>query len=137
MTKYQERIRKIERWIRFRTEDGFVIAKAQGARGRTYLVNGKRTNIQYATRSADRTFWFSVGFAQLNEMDIFIWLCEIAENYYAIPHNKMKKLATNWFSPTEKRFHFRLDTKNHKYIAHTRTNIIDYFQNLSQALEDL
>ena len=127
MSKYQERISEIERWLRFRKEEGFVIAKAKGY---TYLVNGKKTNAKIAkARRRDGTFWSSISRKQLDDMDVFVWLIQKAENYYAIPNKKMKEYATSWLSPTYDRFYFRLDNTNHEYIAHTRHNISDYYQN--------
>ena len=125
MSKYQERIREIERWLRFKREEGFVIAKDKGY---AYLVNGKKTNIHFALPRKDGTFWFSVGSTQLGDMDVFVWLCKKAENYYAIPRKIMREIATSWLS-SQHRFHFRLDTTSHEYIAHTRHNISDYYQN--------
>jgi len=127
MSKYQERNREIERWIRFRREEGFAIAEAKRY---TYLVNGKKTNIKFArARPQDGTFWFSVAPTHLEDMDIFVLLCQKAENYYTIPRKTLKEYSTNWFSSIQHRFHFRLDTKSHEYIAHIRHDISLYYQN--------
>jgi hypothetical protein len=130
MPEYQEGNKEIERWLRFKKEEDFVIAKAKGY---AYFVNGKKTNIKFAHVRPDGTFWFSIGRNQLDDMDVFVWLCQKAENYYAIPRENMKQLATRWFSSKYNRFHFRLDTKSHEYISHTSYNISDYYQNNSNS----
>ena len=126
MPKYQEKNRELEKWIRSRREEGFVITKAKGY---AYIINGKKTKIKFAQARRDGTFWFSVGTSQLEDMDIFVLLCQKAENYYAIPRKTMKEYSTSWFSQTHFRFHFRLDTKSHEYIAHKKQPIGSYYQN--------
>jgi len=117
----------IERWICFKKEEGFSI---RDFAGNTCLVNGKKTNIHFASPRKDGTFWFGVGSTQLKEMDVFVLLCEKAENYYTIPRKVMEEIA-GWRG-SQNRYNFRIDMTNHEYIAHKRHGIRDYYQtNLS------
>jgi hypothetical protein len=126
MPKNQEKNIEIERWLNFRKEERLKVDDTR----KPYLVNGKKTNIKIVqARRRDGTFWSSISSKQLKEIEVFVWLIQKAENYYAFPQKKMKEYATSWLSPTYDRFYFRLDNMNHEYIAHTRYNIRDYYQN--------
>jgi len=114
----------IERWIRFKKEEGSTI---RDFKGNTCLVNGKKTNIHFASPRKDGTFWFGIGSTQLEDVDVFVLLCEKAENYYAVPRKIMEEIAS-WRS-SQNRYNFRIDITNHEYIAHKRHRIREYYQN--------
>jgi hypothetical protein len=127
MSKNQEKNSDIEKWLRFRENEDFKVDDAK----KPYLVNGKKINIKIVqAKRRDGAFLSSISPKQLKEIEVFVWLIQKAENYYAFPQEKMKEYATtSWFSLKYDRFYFLLDNMNHEYIAYTRYNIRDYYQN--------
>jgi hypothetical protein len=127
MSKNQEKNDEIKRWKQFRKKESFKIDVDER---KLCFVNGKKTNIKIVqARRRDGTFWSSISPKQLEEIEVFVWLVQKAENYYAFPQEKMKGYATSWLSPKYDRFNFLLDDMNHEFIALTRYKIRDYYQN--------
>jgi hypothetical protein len=128
MSKNQERNDEIGRWLQLRKADGLIV---DDSKRKPWFVNGKKTQIKNVqTRRRDGTFWSSISSKQLKENEVFVWLIQKAESYYAFPQEKMKEYAkTGWFSQKYDLFSFLLDDMTHEYIAHKRYNIRDYYQN--------
>lgn len=84
MAKQQDGIKERQRWVSSKEGEGFVINKVSQ---HIYDINGKKANIRFANPRSDNEFWFwfSTTPRRLEEMDIFVWLCGTAGNYYVIP----------------------------------------------------
>jgi hypothetical protein len=128
MSRNSNRNEEIETWVCSKKDEGLPI---QYLSRNTYLVNGKKTNIHFASPRKDGTFWFGFGLdsTQLEDVDVFVFLCGKPENYYAIPRKIMEKIA-NWRGSTN-RYNFRIDMTNHEYISKERHRIKDHYQNNS------
>jgi hypothetical protein len=128
MSGKPNRNKEIEIWVGSKKDEGFP---TQYLIRNTYLVNGKKTNVHFASPRKDGTFWFGFGLdsTQLEDVDVFVFLCGKHENYYAIPRKIMEKIA-NWRGSSN-RYNFRIDMTNHEYISQERYGIKDYYQNNS------
>ena len=125
MPRYEAKV-EIEQWVSSRKQEGKNVRFESLS---IYDVNGKKTNVHFASPRPDGTFWFSVGLTYLESIDYFVWICGQAEDYYVIPRKKMKELAVGWFSPKSERSHFRIDSKNHEYITVKKTCISEFYRN--------
>lgn len=109
---------------------GFVIRKVSQY---VYEINGRKTNIKFSNNlRPDNTFWFNTTPKRLEEMAVFVWLCGTAEDYYVIPHDKMRQLieAGNWLSKPWNYPSFILNTNYHMYTP-AKIKIHSYYRNLS------
>jgi len=128
MSEHQDGNRERSKWLSQRRNEGFFIEKINEY---VYEMNGKRTNIKFANLRKDNLFWFNTSFNRLREIEVFVWLCGKAENYYVVPCKKMKQLvdAKNWFDKGHNRPEFCINL-NHEYLP-ANIDISSYHQNLS------
>lgn len=133
MVRWQDKIRELQRWLSSKEREGFLIRKASQ---HVYDINGKKTNIKFAKpRSGyEYLFWFGTTPRRLEEMDIFVWLCGTAENYYVIPCEEMNLLIDaskgKWIYKKRNYPEFILDTNHHEYLP-AKIDISQYYRNQS------
>jgi hypothetical protein len=133
MSGCQDGMRERDRWLSQIGGKGFFIKKINQF---VYEINGKKANIRFANPRSDNAFWFWFGITsrRLEEMDIFVWLCGTAENYYVIPCEEMSRLTDankgKWVYGKQNRPEFILDTNHHKYLP-AKIDISIYYRNLS------
>jgi hypothetical protein len=122
-----------DRWLSYLERSKNLVAKK--VRYCVYEINGRKTNIKFANRRTDDTFWFNVSPNYLNEIDVFVWLCESWEDYYVIPNDKMNRLIEtgNYLSKASGYPSFLLRPSDHKYLP-TKADIETFYRDLSPLL---
>ena len=133
MAKRQDGIRERQRWVSSKEREGFVIEKVSQ---HVYNIDDKKANIRFSSPRSDNVFWFWFGITprRLEEMDVFVWLCGTAENYYVIPCEEMRRLIDankgKWVYGKQNRPEFILDTNHHKYLP-AKIDVSSYYRNQS------
>ena len=65
-------------------------------RSNIFDINGKLVNIKYDRLKNDRySFWFDTSFKDLNDLDLFIYICNIFPMSYVIPCRILSDILTN------------------------------------------
>lgn len=83
--------------------------------GAVYRVNNKLTAIKFTDKD-----WFSIGNNVLNYIEVFVFICNDAQTFYAIPKSGMQRLATDTPSNSyDGRKEFHIYPKSAKYPDHT------------------
>ncbi len=97
-----------------------------------YNISGKLTNIKYSDKG-----WFGIGNRSLEYIDIFVYICGIADQFYSIPIEIMKNLADK--TPTnsyDNRVGFHIYHQEHLYKAGRngliQEDIFKYYQDWSK-----
>jgi hypothetical protein len=133
MVEWQNGIRERQRWLSLVEREDFVIKKINQ---HVYDINSKKVNIRFSNPRSDNAFWFWFGITsgRLEGMDVFVWLCGTAENYYVIPCEEMRRLTDankgKWVYGKQNRPEFILDTNYHKYLP-AKIDISSYYRNQS------
>jgi hypothetical protein len=70
----------------------FTIEAIPKSHNTVYLVNGKRTNVKYSQVVGKRAR-FALGNTFLKKQDVFVFICESHEHFYAINRAEMNWLA--------------------------------------------
>lgn len=133
MSGRQDGMLERHRWLLHIENQGLAVKKISQY---VYEINGKKVNIKFTNPRAYNSFWFNTSFRRLREMEVFVWLCGKAEDYYVIPCEKMRQLidAGNWPDkryPNIRTFSFK--PYNHKYLP-ANLDVGLYYRNLSPFL---
>jgi hypothetical protein len=133
MPELQNGTKEKQRWLSLKEREGFLIKKVNQY---VYDIDSKKVNIRFSNPRSDNAFWFWFGitFGRLEGMDVFVWLCGTAENYYVIPCEEMRRLIDankgKWVYGKQNRPEFILDSYYHKYLP-AKIDISSYHRNQS------
>lgn len=132
MSGRQDGMRERDRWLLHIENQGIAVKKINQY---VYEISGKKVNIKFTNPRPDNSFWFNTTPKRLREIEVFVWLCGKAEDYYVIPCEKMKQLidAGNWLDKRWNYPTFSFKPYNHKYLP-ANLDVSTYYRNLSPFL---